>query len=317
MKKFLIKLSLYSLPFLVAFIGAEVYLRFAQTSYTIKDDGLREGKAEILILGNSHMNYAADPSRFSMYAFNASNVAQSLYFDKRITLKHLDHLPKLKFVLIGMDFHSLSFSSQDSRDIWSYLGYGIAYKDSVPFSSKISYVSALTPKIAFEFVKRGYSGDYDIVKAVDLDAGVDLSKPIEKGYVSYPSTGGVLNSEFHQRTRAKAFNHMVWACKERPAIIADLEGFIVELQKRGVTPIFVTAPCYAPYVKMLDARLMAQHQREIDRLTEKYGVKHWDYLNMPLPEKAFHDYDHLSALGARIFSDTLNHRLQRDFISQR
>lgn len=317
MKKFLIKLSLYSLPFLVAFIGAEIYLRFAQTSYTIKDDGLREGKAEILILGNSHMNYAADPNRFSMYAFNAANVAQSLYFDKRITLKHLDHLPKLKYVLIGMDFHSLSFTSQDSRDIWSYLGYGIAYKDSVPFSSKISYVSALTPKIAFEFVKRGFSGNYDIVKAVDLDAGVDLSKPIEKGYVSYPSTGDVLNSEFHQRTRAEAFNYTVRETKERPAIIADLEEFIVILQRRGVTPIFVTAPCYPPYVKMLNPNLMAQHQREIDRLTKKYGITHWDYLNMPLPEKGFHDYDHLSAFGARIFSDSLNVRLQQDFATHR
>ncbi len=95
MRRFLKNVLLYSLPLLAVFVVAEIYLRTIDTAYTEKEKKLYASDPEILILGNSHAAYGIDPNRFSMRAFNAANVAQSLYFDKRIALKHLGQLPHL------------------------------------------------------------------------------------------------------------------------------------------------------------------------------------------------------------------------------
>ena len=93
-------------------IFLEVYLRKTQNVYEQKAQQLVENAAKInvLILGNSHANYGVDPSQFNLFAFNAAQLSQSIYFDKRITLKYINQLKKLKYVFISVDFHSLYFS---------------------------------------------------------------------------------------------------------------------------------------------------------------------------------------------------------------
>ena len=305
LKRFLLFVS----PLTLIFLGVEIYLRAIDTSYTEKDRELTQADPEVLILGNSHAAYGVNPNVFSREAFNAANVAQSIYFDKRITLKHLPHLKKLKYVLISIDYHSLYFSSQGGRDIWTYLGYGIPYKNSLTLAEQFSYLMALKAKVAYNFYERNSSGRYDIIRAIDVEYGVDVKKPIEKGWFYYV---GLQTLEAEKiASRMKDLNAIVHNPSERAEVLADLEDFITQLQSRGVTPILFTPPCYPELTAQFDSEVTRQNQIDIGRLTKKYNIEYWDYLNFPLPETAFFNSDHLNYEGATIFSKALNARLNR------
>ena len=107
MKSFFKKVLLFAIPIILILLGCELFLRKMPTSYKIKNAQIvASGKAvEVLILGNSHATYGLDPRVFTHAAFNAAALNQSLYFDKRITLSHIDEMTNLKYVLVSIDFH--------------------------------------------------------------------------------------------------------------------------------------------------------------------------------------------------------------------
>ena len=138
MKKFIKYLFFFALPFIILAFFFEIYLRQIDTSYTEKEKGIiqNKNKIELLILGNSRATLGIDPNQFDVYAYNTANVAQPIYYDKRLTLKHLDNLSCLKYVFITLDMNSLNYSRMGSREIWSYYGNGIEYEDEMSFVSK-------------------------------------------------------------------------------------------------------------------------------------------------------------------------------------
>jgi len=148
MKFFAIKVLNFLFPILIVMAGFEIYLRNINTVYSKKLSGLLNNadSIKILIVGNSHACYGVSPSQFYMNTFNIAQSNQSIYFDKRITLKYIDKLVNLKYVLISVDFHSFYFSSQGIRDAWSYYSYHIDYKDQLPLLSKLSYLNVIHPE---------------------------------------------------------------------------------------------------------------------------------------------------------------------------
>ena len=120
MKKFLIRLIVFSIPVLILMTSMEIYMRNLKSSYTLKIEALERNKdkVELLILGNSHAFSGVDPNELDLFTINLANANQSIYFDKRIVLKYIDKLTNLKFVLISVDFHSLNFSDQGIRKLF-------------------------------------------------------------------------------------------------------------------------------------------------------------------------------------------------------
>ena len=184
MKKFIKKLVLFSIPLFVLVFSTELYLYNMKTSYSEKIDGLNQNKdkIELLVLGNSHEAYGINPNKLDCFSYNLAHVNQSLYFDKRITLKHVDRLPNLKYVLIGVDFHSLYFSDQGIRNIWSYYSHGIDYNNDLPISTKYSRVKGYTLGAILSFFKKKISGRYDKIGIVDIENDVNLNAPMKKGW---------------------------------------------------------------------------------------------------------------------------------------
>ncbi|MBU3680521.1 MAG: hypothetical protein FGM16_01120 [Flavobacterium sp.] len=311
--KSLVKNSiLFLVPLVIILLLLEIFLRSIDTSYSEKKKGLvaNDVKVELLILGNSHSTYGINPNAFDLYAYNMANVNQSLYFDKRITLKHLNQLPNLKYVLIGIDYHSLYFSDQKIRNIWSYYDYGIDYKNQLSFTSKNSRIKGYTLKVALTFIKRKYSGNYQKIKAIDVEDGVDLNQPIQKGWFSFVGTEKGLMNEKSYGSTANLFNYTVKNSTEKTEIISNLEDFIGILKKRNITPILVTTPCYEPYKKLLSKKYLDTNQADVKKLTEKYQIAYWNYFDLPLDQSCFHNCDHLNGKGAAIFSKMLNSRLK-------
>jgi hypothetical protein len=313
MYTFFKKLLFFIIPLLVIFVACEVYLRTIDSTYKLKINGLLKDKdkIELLILGNSHATYSVDPNQFDYYAYNLAEPAQSIYFDKRITLKHLNELKNLKYVLISVDYHSLYFSSQDIRNQWAYYGYGINYKNSIPISSKISYLEGYTIKVlASNIKKRILNFDKNVkLNAIDIDKGVNLYKPISKGWFSLSGIEFERMNINSYKERAQNFNAIVKNSKESKQVIQDLEGFIVQLKSKNIQPILFNTPCYYEYNQFLNKDYLATNDKIINDICTKYSLQYLSYWNYKLDKKYFFNCDHLNKDGAVFFSKMLNKKV--------
>jgi hypothetical protein len=312
MKLFIKRVVLFLIPVFIFILIWEIYLRQISTTYTVKEKGLvaAEDSIQLLILGNSHEAYDIDPSQFNLYAYNLAQVNQSIYFDKRLTLKYIDKLPHLKFVLIGLDFHSLYFSSQGVRDSWSYYSHGIEYKNELSFFSKFFRLNGYTLKVAVNFLEKDLSKKYKKINAIDALNGVKLSEPITKGWFSFEGRDNDFKQTQVYTQRANEFNDEVKNSNEKADIINDLEDFLYQLKSKNITAILFTPPCYGPFIQMLDQTQLNKNKLDIINLAKKFNIQYWDYLNLLLNETDFHDTDHLNDSGAIKFSKLVNSRLE-------
>jgi hypothetical protein len=314
MKLFLSGLLLFLIPLILLIGGLEIYLSNLSTSYTLKKNGLLNNskKIELLIVGNSHQSYDIDPNQFKLEAYNVAQVNQSLYYDKRITLKYIDQLYRLKYIIIGVDFHSLYFSSQGGRDIWSYYEYGISYKNELPVLSKLLRIKGYSTKAIKSIIKKDWSKKYSKV-AIDVENGVNLDEPISKGWFAFAGTDESLMTPEFIKYRANQFNNMVKYSNERTEIVKDLEDFIYQLQARKITPILVTTPYYEEYKKFLDKTQLKQNEFDLNNLSKKYNIQYWNYFDLPMNRSDFYNCDHLNKCGALAFSKILSQRFEQSF----
>ena len=110
MQKVICKLFFFALPFLVFFLDIEVFYRTVPNNYSFKHNAVQQkyDTAEVLILGGSHTFYGFNRTYFDKPAFNLANLSQSLYFAALLLDKHLHHFQKLKYVMLNVEYYSLS-----------------------------------------------------------------------------------------------------------------------------------------------------------------------------------------------------------------
>ncbi len=313
MKKFIKKLLLFSVPLFILLFSAEVYLYNMKTSYSEKIDGLiqNKDKIELLVLGNSHEAYGINPNKFDCYSYNLAHVNQSLYFDKRIILKHIDRLPNLKYVLIGVDFHSLYFSDQGIRNIWSYYAHGIDYKNDLPVSTKYSRVKGYTLGVILSFLKKKISGKYDKIGVLDLENDVNLNAPMQKGWFFYNGVNANQMNTTSYLNRANEFNTTVKKSIIQNEVQKDLEDFIIILKNKKITPILIATPCYSEFRENISKEFRLKNEIIINNITKKYNIQYWDFFELPLKKSYFYNCDHLNYQGATFFTEIINDKLKK------
>lgn len=309
MNRFLKVLFFFLVPIGIVSIGLEVYLRNYESDYAQKAEGLalKKDNVQVLLLGNSHAFNDIDPSKIDVGAFNLAGLNQSIYYDKRITLKYLDELPELEYVLISMDFHSLYFSSQGIRDVWSFYSYGIPYKDQTYFKERLSYFwFGYTPRITFSLLKS---------KLLDK-----LNKVEDKGLIDgWEPLSGQEGGAFKESTikaRAKYFNDLVAQSDELETVQADLESFIQTLKSKGITPILFTSPVRHELYDRLDKEVMKENAMYIKHLQKTYNIPYWNLKDAISDRGLFYNVDHLNTSGAKEFSEILNDKL-KDFMIEK
>lgn len=150
MKKLLIHISLFLIPVLTVWILAEVFYRTVPNNYTYKHEQIsKKDDIEILILGDSHTFYGINPEWFSLKAYNLSNVSQTIYFDKLLLEKYINNLPNLKYVIISVEYTTLSQEDNTQEDIWRKYFYASQMDLNVPLINWYNpkkYSLALTRK---------------------------------------------------------------------------------------------------------------------------------------------------------------------------
>ncbi len=304
------------IPIVIVTLVFETYLRTMNTDYEQKINGLETSfkDIEILALGNSHAYNGIDPRQFDLETYNMAASNQSLYFDKRITLKHIDSLQKLKYVLISIDQHSLYFSSQGIRDTWLYYDYDIKYKGKNEFWNDVSHFwLGYTPRIALSIVKDKILNHYSDPQSKKQ------SEDVIKGYM--PHYGSDLSSFTPKSVASKAefFNREVRKSNEREEILIDLDDFLYKLKKRDITPILITLPMYKNIYEYLVKEYLDQNKNDILDITKRHNIEYWDFSNDEKGDDTslFYNCDHLNEKGAKIFSEKINTKLLELTLSQR
>jgi hypothetical protein len=310
-KIFARKVCIFLIPILLAVVGFEIYLRNISTVYTKKLSGLLSNadSIEVLIVGNSHACYGLLPAEFSMRAFNSAQTHQSIYFDKRITLKYIDQLVNLKYVLISVDFHSLYFSSQGIRNVWSYYAYNIEYKNRLPLISKISYLNGYTAKASISFLRKHLFTNKPFNVPIELESNSEYIGDGNFNQIVFRGTDGDAFNPSAYLHRSLAFNNTVNQSRENEEIIFDLIDFILKLKSKGVTPILITLPVYNEFLPYLDTEISAKNKVEIERIRDLYNLEYFNFTDTILPKNYFYNCDHLNANGARHISRIVNAKL--------
>ncbi len=305
MKKFIISLFLFSLVPIILILLTDYYLVqkdpfFYKRKY---ENAIEQSDSiKIIALGNSHALNAINPKAFNLYTYNLANANQSLYFDKRITLALLDKMQNLSFVLISIDYHSLYFSSQGVRDVWSHYGHGIKYEDNSYFYERISpTLFGYSPKVVLYILKE------DLLKKNNLESQYFRGhEPLEDRDLNRFN-----QSSYSQR--AQTFNNMITKNKElRVEIVKDLKHFIEILKENNVTPILFNSPTYSQYNKELDEKMYEENEKIIKQIADDYNIEYWSFMNSELFSKSdFNNPDHLNTQGALKFSQILNDSIKQ------
>lgn len=319
MKKFIWNLLLFvSIPFIAVF-SFDSFLRNQNSSYEEKYEGALylKDSIEIIISGNSHANYGVDPSAFNLFAYNLANVAQTIYFDKRITISLIPYLKELKYVFISVDYHSLYSSIQpNNRNIWSYFGNGIKYKDSNYLLANISpALFGYSPKVSIYFLKKRIVNRIkygDNIIDFDVENGVNLKDSIVKGFISYEGINESLFTVENYKSRINYFNEVIVNSNEKEDVLADLRYFIEILIENEITPILFTTPTYHEYNKFLETSIINENIKEINNICKTYNIEYWDFMNCNKFEKNdFYNVDHLNKSGALKFGKILNDSINK------
>lgn len=313
MRNFLSKVMLFIALPLTLILISDLILRNQNTLYKEKYEGAKKAKdsIEVLILGTSQTTYGINPEEFDLYAYNIANLAQSLYFDKRITLSLLSDLPKLKYVFISIGYHSLAFSSQPNRDFWSYYGNGIKYKRTNYFFANLSpTLFGYTPKVSYAMHKRRIINRWKYGKEIidfEVENDVNLFQPAVKGFIALDGRDTLnFNPEAYDFL-SNHYTEIIDESDEKEEILEDLEDFIQILLAKNVTPILISPPNYTKYNAYLNKAYIDENVEASRKIAEKYNIKYWDFHDSNrFNIMDFHDMDHLNRKGASKFSAMLN-----------
>jgi len=316
MKKFILQVLIFlSIPLIIILL-LDIFIRNKNTLYEEKYKGAITYKdsIEIIILGNSHANYGVNPNAFNLFAFNLATPNQSIYFDKRITNSLIPYLTKTKYVFISVDYHSLYFQSQGDRDIWSYYGNHIKYKESDYLLANISpslfgYSLKVSVSLFLKTIKNNVKYGNDIID-FDVEDGVNLNDTISKGFISFEGSDESTFTIDSYKSRSNAFSNTIRTSDEKDEIVADLDSFIEILLAKNITPILFTSPTYSEFNKYLDQSIINENDQEIKNICQKYKIQYWNFMNSDwFLKKDYYNTDHLNKMGALKFSKMLNDSL--------
>ena len=107
MKRFLLKLSLFSLPWLILLVLAEIYVESLPNISRDKHQWMLKHAptVETLVLGHSHTLYGIRPDRLGKHAFSLAQQSQTYRYDAYL----LTHYPltRLKTIILPFNYSSL------------------------------------------------------------------------------------------------------------------------------------------------------------------------------------------------------------------
>jgi len=293
MKNFLYRIFLFCIPVIIIAIGCEIYVRNMPSQYKQKRDQLvaNADSIEVLILGSSHAMDGVDPNQFTLYAHNLAFGSQSIYFDRKLAEKYLPDLPRLKYVLLTLDFNSLYYDHDDGRDFFYKYYYDINYKNRRFYKeSLLQSFFVYTPEQTLSLMVS--NRQIKLVKGRNSGGGRNDEK--------------VMSIESNE-LRAKGFENTVKTWKDGDSVLNDLEALINLLQSHNIVPILITFPNYSLMRSFLDTSVVERNRSIGNALSQKYQIPYLDYFEDDSFTVAdYFNCDHLNEKGAEKLSKKID-----------
>jgi hypothetical protein len=290
MKLFAYRVFRFFLPFFLLFLAEEIYVRDQPSIFAEKKEQFiaQKDSIEILILGNSHSMDAFNPNFFSLYAYNLAFASQSLYFDRRITEKYLADLPRLKYVIITLDYANLYRRHEEKRDFFYSYVYDINYED------RKFYKEYLLQSL-FVYTQK------EIFSVISFNGLIPSKIPVKKGWFGNSLIDvEAVTSKVISKEQADVYNLRVRTDEEGDAILEDLDSFILNLKSKKIVPILVTTPYYSVFRSFLSKDVVEDMRIKTNYLSEKHGIRYYDFeQDDRFLATDYHNCDHLNGSGAK------------------
>lgn len=300
MKKLIHKTTVFLLPILVLLLGIELLYQIVPNNYVLKNENVKKryDDVKVLIFGNSHTFYGLNPKYFDKPTFNLSNISQTLYFDRLLFEKHIDKFKELQYVILSVEFTSLSQVDNSEDDVWRKYYYKRYMNLEVPI------LSAFDPKAYFLSSTRSFGTNVKLVKRYFFDGTiVDCN---ENGFgINYIKENRQLNIDKTARIRIKEHEDgLVNFSKNTNRI----QAIIDKCKSRGIRVILVTMPVAKGYSHGVNQQKLSKIFKTclaLEKANENVG-----YLNLfkdcRFNNDDFYDADHLHTEGAKKCSIILN-----------
>lgn len=304
-KKILFKLFLFLLPIAICFLYFEYKLRTQHfvSSYATKKYFLEQqaGSIETLILGSSQTFNGIDPSFFSSHTFNLSNVSQTIFYDKRLTLLYFSQMPKLKTVVINIAYFSFFYQLADIKEKWRDGYYrqhfNIQYSDVNRISfDQYSMFFTYNPRHTLSLATHNFE---------DRQAKEILPNGYQPKFVQE-----LINDKLGQE-RVLLHNAENFSFR-RKEIESDLEDFVRQLHKKHIDVVFLTTPVFTSYSKFCNKKIIDSNTTFINAICNRYNCKYYNFFeDKRFTKNDFFDNDHLKNNGAKKLSVILNDTLRK------
>lgn len=305
MKKFITKILWLAIPFVLGFVGLEVFYRLVPNNYTVKYQNIQKQaqRIEVLLLGDSHCLYGLNPKYFTRPTFNLSQVSQTLYFDQLLLDRYLDHLPQLRQVVFCIEYTNLSQADNSGDDSWRKFYYQKFMHLQVPI------IHWADPRNYFLSCTQNFYKSRDLVKRyiktrtiVDCDAqgwGINYTKAQRIPPASVA----------RQRALVQEDGSMDFSVNQN-----RLDAMLQKCRQRNLQVLIVSMPQTLVYEHLLNPVKLEKIKQTCAGFQQKYP-QNVRYLNLfddsRFTEEDFYDADHLNDQGAIKCSQIVNAFLQQ------
>lgn len=295
MKRFLVVASLFLLPILICLVVAEIGFQNIPNRARYKAKWMNENAStvECLAFGSSHIYSAVRPEFLPYKAFNLAYTWQHLETDDFILTKYEAKLDSLKYLLIGVSYHSL-FSEIDDRQIREHLvPYGYSHHIFDQY-----YLPIVNKSLWEQWFYFYCLGKKNVVNPCN-----------ELGWEMY-ETDSVNDFETLAKRHLKAqtipFNATVYKKN-----VSYLGHMIAIAEKHNAKVLLLTTPMHEVYRKGIDSVQLQLTYAVCDSLTNCHSNVYWlnCFADTTFVDGDFHDAGHLNKMGAEHFSMRVTHVL--------
>lgn len=297
------KIIVFLLPVLLGWIATEVFYRVAENNYTYKTKMIhvKYNQIETLFFGDSHPFFGINPSYFSSYAFNISNISQSLYFDELLLEKHIDSLPRLKNVVLNISYFTLSAVDDSSEDRWRKYFYQQQMELEIPS------ISIFDPKQYSLALNRKF--DKSVALFGEYLKNGTIVSCYENGYGMQDESNIVPDKEKISVLIAKKHEDNSLDFRIN---IDRLQRIVTLCNKKGVALYIIEMPVYKTYYGLLNPAKKEKIKKVLSKFERtNENVHYFDFCQEEsFVDSDFRDADHLTNEGAEKFSKLLNDLLE-------
>ena len=308
MRRFLVKLSLFTTLALLLLVAIEVALLFVPNTYSYKREYLEKhiNNINILLMGSSYIEEGVCPEIIGDGCFNIAIAGRDIVFDAEIAKKYFSQMNQLKVVLLPLDYSKFEFgrgykNPLDTRielDRMTVTYRCMHYKYMHLYVDELWYWSEILNS-QLNYISRFWQSRNENVECDSLGYHALMLKNRQDGW-EYRAVPPIIDTS--KQIDKDAFNRY-WPYIEAMADCAN---------KRGVKLVLVNIPKYKTYQNDINNNVIQEMNLLISQLQSKFNnVIYWDFTyNEDFGENDFFDACHLSEEGAKKFSRMLGDKIR-------